>query len=249
MRFTTMLMAAATAVVTAAPAAAQEGPLVMAHFLDVELQDVPRFEEAAREHVAWHAEQNDPWAWPLYSAMTGKGIEYVYLSPGHTWADFDDPPIDPADDMADWLETGGEYVAGIETMAWVQIPEVSNLPDDPSYMPPIVQVFEWEITGNEEAIMHIVGMYKEAFDELGMDGYFEWSRVVSNEGPPRIFIAVYFESFAEMDEEGPNPMEVMAEVHGEYAVREAAEAAGAAWTPTNSRIWTLVPDLSYTPSM
>jgi hypothetical protein len=247
MRAVTPFLASAAALLLAGPASAQGGPVTMGHFMKVEPENVMAFEEATREHMAWHADRNDPWAWPVYQAMTGEGLEYAGLTPNHSWADFDDPPVPMDEDMAHWLDIGGDLVASIEASAWVSMEEVSNPPTGAA--PPIVQVYEWEITGNEEALMHIIQMYKEAVDEMGLDFPFGWSRVVSNEGPPRIFIAIWFNSFAELDQAGPGPMQIMAEVHGEYATRNAAEAAAAAWRSVGSRIWVLRPDLSYLPSM
>lgn len=246
MRLTTLTMLMALMGCMTVPAAAQSGDVSMAHFVKVQLADVPAFEEASREHMAWHADRNDTWAWATYQAMTGDGIEYVAITPDHNWADWDNPVVDPAEDYAHFIDVAGDLVQSMESMAWVPLSDLSNRPANPG---PIVQVYEWEVVGSEEAIMHILGMYKEAVDEVGMDRPFTWYRTISNDGPVRIFIAVYFDSFSELDGGGPGPMEIMAEVHGEYATRTAAEASGAAWRTTGSQIWVMRDDLSYMPGM
>jgi len=230
-------------------AQSQDGPLVLAHFVRVDEVDVSDFEEAARAHAQWHRDQNDSWAWPIYQAMTGQGTEYVALSPNHSWADFDDPQVPMDRDLEHWIEDGGaRFVTSTESVIWAELPDVSNSPADPP--PPIVQVIEWEIQpGGEEAVMHGIGKYKEAVDEARLDFPFTWSRMVSREGAPRIFLTIWADSFAEWDGEGPNPMEIMTEAYGAYDAREIFADMAEAWTEVSSRIWVNRPDLSYTPGM
>lgn len=253
MRSIRALLAASTfaallPLLSVAPVEAQDGPVTIGHFVSVHTVDVTAFEEAARQHMEWHASQNDTWEWPVYQAMTGKGVEYVAVSPNHRWADFDNPAVDMDADVANWIETAGEYEVEAETMIWTELTEFSIPPADPP--PPIVRVIEWRIRpGGERAIMHGIEKYKEAVDQLGVDDPFTWSRVVSQEGPPRIFIAIWSESFAEWDEEGPDPIEIMSEAHGEYEAREIFDAMADSWAEVNSRIWVHRPDLSYSPGM
>lgn len=227
----------------------QDGPLVLAHFVHVDEVDVPDFEEAARAHAQWHRDQGDSWAWPIYQAMTGQGTEYVALSPNHTWGDFDNPQVPMDEDLDHWVEDGGaRFVTSTESAMWMELADVSNPPSDPP--PPIVQVIEWDILpGGEEAVMHGIGKYKEAVDEAGIDFPFTWSRMVSREGPPRIFLAIWAESFAEWDQEGSSPMEIMTEAYGAYEARQIFADMAEAWTEVSSRIWVFRPDLSYTPGM
>ncbi|NIP60938.1 MAG: hypothetical protein GWM92_21690, partial [Gemmatimonadetes bacterium] len=85
--------------------------------------------------------------------------------------------------------------------------------------------------------MHGIRKYKEAVDEQGIAARFTWSRVVSAGGPPRIFVAIWTESFAEWDEEGPDPFEIMSGAHGDYEAREIFDAMADSWVEVNSRIW------------
>ena len=226
------------------PAAGQNGPITLGGFETVKGTDVEAFERAARSHNQWHRQQGDPWIWAAYQAMTGP-TEYVFVSPGHRWADFDSPPLDMAADLAHWAGSGGRHTQTEVFRIWQELPALSNQPADPTAFP-VVQVLEFQIRpgGDEEAIWNAVGKYKEA---VGEQGNFGWARVVSSEQTPRFFAALWHPNFAALDSPAPDPLTVMAEAHGRAEARAAADAFNANAAVVSTRIWVLRPDLSYMP--
>ena len=249
MRYSLSFLVGLAALGLALPAGAQDGNIAQAVFLTVETTDVPDFEEAAIEHVEWHADQGDTWTWPAYQAVTGGQVEYVYVTVGHEWADFDNPSVDAAADQAHWARSVARYTATEEGFFWELLPEFSNSPPDPGAFP-LVQVIEFEVnSGGDEAALYGFQKFKEATDMApGAGPPYQVTSVVSGDGPPGYFVALWAPNFAAFGAEGPTPPEILILAFGEVEGRQIADDFAAATTITSSRIWTLRPDLSYFPN-
>jgi len=248
MRRSPLFLVGIVALALASPAEAQEGPITFGVFVTVESSNVSDFEEAAIEHAEWHADQNDTWAWPVYQAMTGGQVEYVVLTPGHEWADFDNPTVDMAEDQAQWAGSGSEFTSSEVAMFWQALPGVSNPPDDATAYP-LIQVTEFQVkSGGAAAVQHGMAKFKEAVDMAGGGGPpFGWSTVVSADAPPTVFVAVSMPNFAALGAGGPTPEQVLISAFGEVEGRQIGEDFAAATIATSSQIWILRPDLSYFP--
>lgn len=247
MRHTLTTLALAAVCVAAAPAAGQDNLITMGHFTTVAVENIPAFEEAAREHAQWHASQNDPTPWPAYQALTGHG-EYAFLMSNVPWSTLDNPPISPADDVEHWAESGGEYTETLETTIWTEIPG-GNPPADPTAFP-VVQVFEFEVAyGGITAVMEGLTMYSDALRQLSPDVHFGWSRVVSADSPEAVFIAVWHPDFASLDAAPTAPQDVMAQVHGAPRTMMVSQAFSEVVTLRSNQIWVYRPDMSHMPGM
>lgn len=249
MRRSLPFLAGIAALGLAVPAAAQNGDLTLAVFITVETSEMQDFEEALIEHSEWHGDQNGTWAWPVYQALTGGQVEYVVLTAGHEWADFDTPDVDILADQAHWAGSGARHTVSEDVIFWLDNPELSNGPADPSAFP-ILQVFEFEMKpGGERAVQHGMEKFKEAVDMAGGGGApFTWSTVVSADGPAGFFVAAWAPNFAAFGAGGPTPEEILIGAFGEVEGRQIADDFAAAATQTSSQIWMYRPDLSYIPS-
>ena len=229
----------------AVPAAAQDGNLSLAFFMTVDDANVPQLEEGIRRHNSWHQRQGDPWNWQVWQAMTG-APEYVYISSGHTWTEFDTPTIDLAEDSKDWAKTGGPHTESVSTVIWEDLLEASR---PPTGQPTIVQVFEFTMNpGGDEAFTYAINKYRAAVESTGSSARFVWGDIVSGPEGATHFVVVPASSFAEFDIEGPEPPEILAQAYGMTEARNILEMFGGAMTLTASRIWVLRPDLSITPN-
>lgn len=245
MRLLASLLAAVAAGAVAMPAAAQDNLVTLGVFVTVRTENVPEFEEAAREHNQWHATQNDPQPWLTYQALTGHG-EYAVLAPGMTWASMDAPAVDMGSDVAHWADSGAEFVETEEVALWTTIPG-GNPPEDASQYP-LVQVYEFEIaSGGQPTVMNTIGRANEALSRTGIP--FQWSEVVSQDGPPSVFLAIWFQSFAELGMPGPGPDQIMADAFGPGQGARLLSDFSEATTARSSQVWMLRPDLSYVPAM
>ena len=244
MRLLPSLGAALAALLVAAPVSAQNNLVTLAAFVTVRAENVPEFEEATAEHAQWHASQNDPQAWPAYQALTGHG-EYVFIAPNMTWASLDNPALDMAEDIAHYSESGAEWAETEDFVMWTEIPG-GNPPTDPTQYP-IVQVFEFDInSGGQAAVMHAIARFNSALADT--DVLWSWSNVISRDGPPSVFIAIWAESFEALGTPGPGPDVIMADQFGPSTGNLIMTEFSNATTARSSQIWVLRPDLSYQPA-
>jgi hypothetical protein len=238
-------LAAVTAIVMAMPATAQDNLITLGAFVTVRAEHVPDFEQQVREHNGWHASQSDPQPWATYQALTGHG-EYALLAPGMTWASLDATALDMGADIAHWAESAARYTETEEFVLWTNLPG-GNPPEDPGQFP-VIQVYEFTInSGGQAAAFNAIEGASEALSQTGI--HFQWSAVVSQDGPPSAFLALWFGSFAELGTPGPGADQIMADAFGAGEGARILAQFSEATTALASQIWTFRPDLSYTPAM
>ncbi|NNF13481.1 MAG: hypothetical protein HKN72_09665, partial [Gemmatimonadetes bacterium] len=159
MRYSVLAVVAFSMAALVLPLQAQDN-LTLGVFVTVRAENVPDFEEAARDHAAWHADQNDTQAWPAYQALTGHG-EYAILAPNMSFASMDAPTVDMSADVAAWAGHGAAYTETEEMVLWASVPG-GNPPPDPNAFP-VAQVFEFEIQSNgQPAVMEGIERFSEA---------------------------------------------------------------------------------------
>ncbi|HSM03914.1 MAG TPA: hypothetical protein VK858_04805 [Longimicrobiales bacterium] len=235
----------------ALPLQAQEGNVSMGYFVTTDLANVVQLEEGMRGHVDWHAQQNDPWPGFIYQAMHG-GVEYVWVSPNHSWADFDNPSVDSHADMVDFAERAGSHTTGIDIRTWVTWEEVSMSPA-PDQVVPIWQVIEWDLRATAEgveALRSAFGKVKAAFEQQGIPNRYTVNEVVGIDGGPQMFVAIAHDSMGELDEGEPGALQgLLAETYGHAEAIQITRTFEEYLTPTANRIWVLRPDLSHMPGM
>ncbi len=233
------------------PLQAQDGNVSIGYFVTAEISHAPQLEQAMREHTEWHASQNDPWPGLVYQAMTG-GVEYVWVGPGHTWADFDNPPVDPAQDMAHFARTAGPHVATVDVWIWSLWEDVSIPPPDDE-MIPIYEVLEFDFMDTaegREALTNALAKAKSAIESQGLPFQYGVNEVESSDGPPTVFVALAHRSFAEMDQADPNGFQQMlTQVYGHAEAVQIIRTFEKVLKPRSRRFWILRQDLSHIPGM
>ena len=235
----------------AAPLEGQEGNVTMGYFVTTDLANVMQLEEGMREHVDWHEQQNDTWPGFVYQAMHG-GNEYVWVSPGHTWADFDDPTVDPQADMQDFAQAAGSHTTGLDVRTWVTWDDVSMPPAQDAVVP-IWEVVEWDVKATSEgleALRSAFGKVRAAFEQEGMALRYTVNQLVGIDSAPQMFVAIAHDSMGEMDGAEPGALErLLVQAHGHADAVHTIRSFEAYLTPTASRVWVLRPDLSHLPGM
>ena len=253
MRIRTPLALSCAVLALALPLQAQEGgDVAMAYFVTSDLANAADLEEGMRGHAGWHADQNDPWPGFIYQAVHG-GVEYVWVSPNHTWADFDSPPVDGAADMADFAERAGEHVTSLDVRTWVTWTDVS-MPPPADAVIPMWQVIEWDFrstTEGYEAVRAAFGKIKAGFEEAGAPIQYTVNEVVALDDGPQLFVAIARSGgMAEMDGGDPNGLQqLLVGVHGHADALHVMRTLEKYLTPTSNRFWALRPDLSHMPGM
>lgn len=245
-------LAVASAIVgLGAPLQAQDRNVNMAYFVTTSLAHVVQFEEGMRAHVGWHAQQGDPWPGFVYQAMQG-GPEYVWVSPNHTWADFDDPPVDPHADMVDFAERAGAHSTGLDARTWVTWTGLS-IPPAPDAVVPIWQVIEWKFLNSAEGGQAVRAAFAKVKGALeGQGGAFRYTvnEVVAADTGPELFVAIAHQSLGEMDGGAPDALpQLLAQAYGHADAVQVMRTLETHLTPIANRFWVLRPDLSHMPGM
>ncbi len=69
-----------------------------------------KWEEGTKKHMAFHREKGDTWQWFVWEIVSGENVgDYVVGTFEHKWADFDNMPIDRAEDLANRKMNSGPY--------------------------------------------------------------------------------------------------------------------------------------------
>ena len=229
-------------------AVAQGGVVTEGYVVHVEGSHVSAFEEGLRRHNEFHAERGESWAWLVWSNATGAVGDYVIMTPGHDWADFDDRPVPYDEDAAHFYETAGSHAASVTAMMWEDLPDVSRLPGEADWAPALVQVYDFELLmGHERAVMEMITKFKDAADAAQWPGQFGWNRSLSGDGPPTISVFVPQANWAGFGAEMDDVWEVMTAHHGEEEAMRLMRGFEQGVRPLSSRIWMFRADLSYMP--
>ena len=243
MRYSLYFLVGIVALGVALPAAAQDGAISVAGFMSVRDENVTDLEEGILEHNRWHQDQGDQWAWDVWQAVTGTP-EYVYISSGHDWADFDNASIDVSQDHHNWAETGGQHTRSSTTYMWQALPDVSL--GDATELPNVVQVFEFSMnSGGDEAFAHVLAKYHEAAQAVAPNDDFSWTAVVAGPEGTTHFVVSPAGSFSDFGMDTLEPPEVLAAHYGMTEARALMEMFAGAMTFKQSRIWARRPDLSF----
>ncbi len=249
MNHPTRLTAVCIALSFALPVRAQDGDVSMGYFTTTDMAHVQGFEEGMLGHVGWHAEQDDPWPGYVYQSMQG-GMEYVWVTSGRTWADFDNPPVDPHADMMDVAQRAGSDITGLDVRTWVTWTDVSR-PPSPDAVVPIWRVIEWELSPTAEgmeALRSAFGKVKAAYEAEGLPVRYTVNEMVGIDGAPQMFVAIALESLGLLDGGEPDGFErMLAQVHGHADAVQISRTFETYLSPIANRVWVLRPDLSHMP--
>jgi hypothetical protein len=228
-----------------AAALAQEGPISRSYTLTVRAADITAFEEAYLRHVDWHRQQNDSWTWTMWSSDTGDLGRYIVISGGHTWTDFDSPPVDEAADGADALARFGGYLTSVSSGLARIMADVSRPAADPV---PMVHVIEYELkAGKEGDFLQVVGKFKEAADQASWPLHYLWVDMVSSGGGADYALVLQHESWASFAPQEMSPTAVLENAFGRQEAQSLLDMFTGTIETSSERVWTLRPDLTYTP--
>ena len=100
------------------PALAQEGPSTVTkwYLFTVKSGHDLQWEEAYQEHLDWRRQHKDTWTWQTYMIVSGERLgQYLTMSSGHRWADFDSPSVPGLHDMADATSKLGPHIESLSS--------------------------------------------------------------------------------------------------------------------------------------
>jgi hypothetical protein len=224
---------------------AQEGTISRSYTLTVKAADVAQFEEAYLRHVDWHRQQNDTWTWTMWSSDTGDLGRYIVISGEHTWADFDSPPVDEAADGAHAMATFGQYLTSTNSGLGRYMADVSRPAADPV---PMVHVIDYELkAGKEGDFLQVVGKFKDATDKANWPLHYLWFDIVSSGGGTDYVLVLQHPNWASFAPQEMSPAAVLENAFGRQEAQSLLDMFTGTIETSSERIWTLRPDLTYTP--
>ena len=235
--------------VLAWPVVAQEGPATISQSFTAVVTPghEQQFEEALKQHMAWHRQQNDTWRWNTSVIVSGERLgQYITISGGHRWADFDSPPVSAEADMADAARLF-EHVERIASGFGNTLPALSRPPASSEPMP-LVQVFTYRVKpGQAPVFQHAVGKFREAAEKTNSP--FRYVLIASISGGPvgTYILVVPHENWASFVPPEQDGLQMLEEALGRQEADAVIEMLNEAVASEVSEIWQYRPDLSYIP--
>ena len=248
MRYVATLTTVFTVMATATTAVAQDSTISQSFMSTVSLGDIPAFEAAYLRHIDWHRNQNDSWRWDMWATVTGELGAYFIVTGGHTWSDFDSPPVDPAADGADAMEQFGSLVSSVSSGFAQVLVDVSR-PGGTAEEMPLAHVIDYKVkVGREADFMAVVRKFNEAAEKANWEQNYVWVANVSG-GTAQYVLVLQHANFASMAPPAKNAEAIMEDAFGAQEAEmliEMLEDIVESWT---EQMWQYRPDLSYVPGM
>ncbi len=226
----------------------EEGTIARIIFFRAKPGMQQQLEEGLKKHMAWHKAQNDPWAWSMWSYISGEqtGL-YGGGTFGHKWEDFDNVPIDQEADGADVAENVIPYSAPGAVWRYYQfLPKVSKPLGTPAAMSEIL-VFRVRF-GKSAEFAGLIKKFHQAIEKTNWPEHYGWYRLVNGGQSPEFVLVLARENWASLKEpEKPFPA-MLAEAVGQEEAAALLERWGKVIKSASSTLARNRPELSYMPS-
>jgi hypothetical protein len=249
-----LFLALAFVVVSSLPsvsAFAQEKPgnVIMIRDLTPKSGARPQFEQGLKQLAEWRASIKDPQANVVFEQITGenKGT-FALVSRGMHWADFDKPPVPPAEARAEFDKAMGDTVARGALRLCEELLKLGH-EGDPNMNRPY-QYYEIETfhvpLGKEGRFSAAVTRFREAIEKT--KDHVDFTCIVLAEGGQYGTWQFVFGHAKAAEFAGPYPDEILKQAFGaaeaKSIVDEFAAVSGGFFT---EEVIEFRPDLSYFP--
>lgn len=249
MRKTFIFIALVSVFPLAQPVAAQEEP----GRIDVVYSVTPKagmekqFEEAAKRHMAWHRQQNDPRTWYAFFVVMGDGIgEYHYVLPNQRWEDFDKHAELEQADMADYFANVAQYLESLTANMNVRLNELSRIPATEGPKPLAWVTYVHVNPGKGSQYRLYRQKLRAAREKINWKRRSFVVQVINGSEVPAFAIVTPVEKWAEF---GPGRRrQTLTEVYGSEEAEQLLDLRDQAIHCRKSFISSYRPDLSYIPA-
>ncbi|WP_205510705.1 hypothetical protein [Longitalea arenae] len=127
------------------------------------------FEHGYKEHLKWHKENGDTWAWYGWYIISGeRSGQFVDATFDHAWSDFDEP-VKPAEDQADnRLHTYpfGDFMGGSKLL---YLPALS-IADSNSLQSKFLRLVSMNVSDGVAA-KKVIGQLKNKYQSAGIRSF------------------------------------------------------------------------------
>ena len=239
------------ALLLAAPARAQDpqGPVTQYHLNVVKPGHDAKWEQALQEHIDWHRQQNDTWAFDTYVLLTGERLgQYLTISDGHPWADYDAPSVSAQEDMADAMSKLGPHTESLSSGFLTEQTELSRPPAEP--LPsPLIQTVRYRIKpGKNPVFVGTVVRFGRVNDKMDLPHRYFWYSEYGGGAASRTFWRIVGRpNWAAMAPHSPSSFRAVRETDGEDGLQEWIDDFAESVSEVTSNLWQHRPDLSYAP--
>lgn len=239
------------ALLLALPVAAQEeavGQLARVYVVQPKAGMALQFEEAYAAHVAWHREQGDTWTWVTWQVQSGEDFgKYAIITPGHRWADFDNPGVLPKEDAAHFLSTAGQYVESVTSSFWVSLPDISRpLESEGAAAVRWLNFFEVQ-RGKIDKFRNAVHKVHKAIEKTNWPANYFWAALVNGGSQPTYLLVFPRENWAGFSPQETPFDQMLEEAYGEQEAKEILSVLDRAIKSQRTHIEVYRPELSYVP--
>ncbi len=250
MRRTGIFLVMLSLLLLALPVLAQDEPGTLARGFSLTIKPgmAQQFEEAYKQHIAWHRQQNDTWEWHTWQYETGERLgQYLVRTPGHHWEDFDAHAEFSAADTADFVAGAGQYVASVSSTFSRVLPKVSRWLEGDA-RPAFVEVLTFRLRyGASGEFNYLIKKINEAINKSDWPVHYAWLTTVSGGKLGTYTLVLPRKNWADF-KEPEKPFPAMLEgVYGRVETDKLLKAFSKSVLSESSQIARFRPDLSYIP--
>ena len=232
------------------PTAAQEGPpsdVARLYKVEAKQGHATQFEEAYKQHLAWHKQQKDTWRWDTWQFITGENYgQYVVRTGNHSWADFDNRGAMGTADEADAVQRLTPHTE--KTTSWLSrgLLDISHWPE--SAPPAMIVVTEYHLnSGADQDWLFAVRKFHEALRKANAPfKYYFAANVAGNEGTDYSLVSPRA-TWADMNPPEKSFVVIVEGVLGRQETQELLEKFNKAVHCSHTNMLRYRADLSYAP--
>ena len=252
MRAIRCLIIVVALVFAAQPLMAQdEGPgLITKSFkVVVKFDRFLQFEDAYRQHLQWHQKNNDPWAWHTWQIVNGEDLgQYLMLSHGHRWHDFDFASAMRESEWADFYTHIAPHLTSMSSSLETFEPTISNWPAELD-RPGLVEMSSFELTYDGfRAFRQAITRIHKAVVEKDPERHFAWFTTVNGSNGPEMTLAIPHADWASFGAEEKPLWSLIEEAYGPDEVTALQKAIGNSIRSQKTFVIDYREDLSYQPT-
>jgi hypothetical protein len=233
------------------PVVAQEepGPIARVFVDKAKAGKVQQYEEAVKQHIAWHREQGDTWSWVVRQIESGEALgQYVWITSGHHWGDFDNPGVPSDEDAAHFDSIAGQYVESSTSVFYRYLDDVSR-PLEGETPAPVGQAIFFQIRrGKGDEFMNAVKKVHQAIEKTDWPARYFWVALVSGGYQPTYVLVIQEENWAGLSPSEKSFEAMLEEAYGRQEAKEIQKVFDKTIKSERSQISVYRPDLSYFPA-
>lgn len=242
-----VLIVLSTAALSAIAQEENPGLVSKIHLVIVEPGDALQFENAFREHLKLHSENNDSWSWHTWQIVNGEHFgQYLIRSHGHTWQEFDEHAQTRQLDLADFMANVGPHIERISSALEVFEPTLSNWSAEES-SPQLVEMTRfWLHYDGHREFLQVLAKIHRAMLAKDPDTDFAWSTTINGSEGPTMTLAVPHSGWADLASTGNRSVwQIIEEEYGQQEAESLRATVGRTIRTQKSSIIQLRSDLSY----